>query len=305
MEINTTTKTLNFVVEIARPSQTLAVLTLLPSLMSAQVLPTQFIIARCRDNPSHIFGVAACVPHIISTKWPGFALLLNVIPKFRRQGVGSALLEKIKVEAKSWNVDYLHVTEHIASNSPLAQFLLKQHFQTSSKMHYFLSQMPTTLPMLQRLVKALYRRNRIPNGYKLQPLVDADIAQVSALFAEQFHVPSAHAVHEMQQALNEPMSQEISLALCNGQQVVGFLLAKQSQNIPEVKYWVVGKNYQQGWAAALILEKFVSQANARGIKQGAYSCNHTTRATLNIAKKSGAELTDIRRSFMLKLGAHS
>lgn len=298
------TNKVEFVVETARPSQTTAVLTLLPSLLSANALPSRFIIARCKKNQSQIFGATAFVPQIISTQWPGFAMHLQVLAKYRRQGIGSALLNQLKIEAKNWNIDYLHTVEHVEDTSEQAQFLTQHHFQASSNMHYFISQMHATLPMLSRLVSALHRRKRVPDGFVLQPLIEADLDKAADLFALEFNTPKAHAKQVVQQALNQPMGNEISLALCNTNELAGFLIGKQNNDLPEVSYWVSAPEYRQGWTAALLLEGFVRQANERGIVQGGYSCNDKTTATLNIARKSGAELTAIKRSYMLNLGEH-
>jgi GNAT superfamily N-acetyltransferase len=302
---NANTNTVKFVVETARSSQTAAVLTLLPSLLSANSLPTRFIIARCPENPSHILGAAAFIPQIISTQWPGFAMHLNVLANYRRQGIGSALLHQLKVDAQNWNVSHLHVAEHFEDNSPLAQFLSQYHFQPSSNMHYFISQMHATLPMLESLVGALNRRKRVPAGFVLQPLINANLDKAAELFAKEFKTPITHAQNVLQHALSEPMSNEISLALCKNNELAGFLIGKQNNDFPEVSYWVSAPEYRQGWTAALLLEGFVRRANERGIMHGGYSCNDKTTATLNIARKTGAKLTAIKRSYVLNLEAQA
>ncbi|MDN4501889.1 GNAT family N-acetyltransferase [Alteromonadaceae bacterium BrNp21-10] len=301
MSKNSAMSPIQFVVEPARPSQTAAVLTLLPELLSACCLPSSFIIAFSKNNPSQILGAAAFIPQIISNEWPGFSIHCHVVADFRRQGIGSAMLQQLKTEARHWDIAYLHVTGHFEDNSSPTQFLTKRQFSPSSNMHYFIGQTQATLPMLDRLVKALYRRNRVPTGFSVQPLAQVNLDKVAELFARQFGTSQANGIHIVQQALSDPLSNELSLAVSNGSELAGFLIAKQSNDFPEVSYWVSAPEYRQGWPAALLLEGFVRGLHNKNIPQGGYSCNDKTTATLNIARKTGAQLSAIKRSYVLNL----
>lgn len=288
-----------FVVRKASFEQTTAVLSLLPELMSAEILPPNFIVAHSHDDPSRIVGAAAFVPKIHNTDWPGFIFHCRVIPAFRNQGIGKALIQCLATQVAAWDVDYLHTASTYDDDSSEANFLKRLGFSVSASMHHFVGDTTATLPMLQRMVKALYGRGRVPEGFVIKPLTEAEPNAVATLFCRQFGGSLANARCQVEQALKDPTGEKLSLSLSDGNQLAGFLIASHDNTSAEVKYWVTDPVFGQGWPAALLLEGFVRQLQILGFSQGRYSCNDKTRATLNIARKTGAQLEFFRRSFVL------
>jgi GNAT superfamily N-acetyltransferase len=289
----------NFVIRKAPFEQTTAVLSLLPELMSAAILPPNYTVAHPHGDPSRILGAAAFVPKIHNTDLPGFIFHCRVLPAFRKQGIGSALIQQLATQVAAWDVDYLHTASTYDDGSAEAEFLKRLGFDVSASMHHFMSNAASTLPMLQRLVKALYGRGRVPNGFAIKPFADTEPDAVASLFCRQFGGSLAHARRQVEQALKDPNGEKLSLSLSDGNQLAGFLVGSHDNTSSEVKYWVSDPTFGQGWPAALLLEGFVSRSSDLGYIQGRYSCNDKTRATLNIARKSGAQLEFLRRSYVL------
>lgn len=289
----------NFVVKKASFEQTTAVLSLLPELMSTEILPPDFIVAHPHDDPSRILGATAFIPKIHNTERPGFICYCRVLPAFRKQGIGSTLIQHLAKQVASWDVDYLHTASTYDDGSSEADFLKRLGFEVSGSMHHFMSHAATTLPMLQRLVKALYGRGRVPNGFAIKPFSDTEPDALASLFCRQFGGSMTHARNQVELALKEPSGEKLSLSLADGNQLAGFLVASHDNTSLEVKYWVTDPAFGQGWSAALLLDGCLSRANNLGFTQGRYSCNDKTRATLNIARKTGAQLEFLRRSYVL------
>lgn len=289
----------------AQPSHSAAVLSLLPKLRSADCLPSSFTVAHLPGQPSHIIGAAAYVPRLISDELPGFAFHCQVLPAFRRQGAGRALLQHLIQDVRCWEISYLHAAGSFDDGSLAAVFLTSQQFYPCANMHHFMGHTHATLPILTKIVSALKKRKRVPDGFRLKPLEEADLEGVAVLFAQQYATSVARAKASLRQVLEQPVSRELSFVLSNGEQLAGFITAKHDTAIPEVGYWISAPEFRHGWPAAMLLAGFLQAAQDGGISQGRYACNDKTLATLNIARKAGAQLETIRRSYVLDLGAVS
>lgn len=285
----------------APAEQTAAVLSLLPELMAAEALPPTFTVAHAAGHPSHLLGAAAFIPRMQHAKWPGFSVYCHVLPAFRRQGIGRALMLKTAAETAAWDVMHLHAAATHKDDSAEAQYLTRMGFRFSGGMHHFVSDQALTLPLCQRLVQALRAHGRVPEGFVLRPLAEAQADTVATLFCRQFGGSMARARALVTRALEDPIGQALSLALCDDQHLAGFLIAKWGNDMPEVSYWVTDPTYRHGWPAALLLAEFVERAHKMGMVQARYCCSDQTRATLNIARKTGAVLEAVRRSYVLDL----
>jgi GNAT superfamily N-acetyltransferase len=296
----------NFVVKKASFEQTSAVMSVLPELMSSEILPPNFIVAHPHDDPSRILGAAAFVPKIHNTEKPGFICHCRVLPAFRKQGIGSAFIQHLAKQVASWDVDYLHTASTYDDGSSEAEFLKRLGFDVSSSMHHFMSHAAGILPMfnlLHRQVKALYGRDRIPKGFAIKSFSDIQPDAVANLYCRQFGGSMTHARNQIKLALKDPNGEKLSLSLSDGNQLAGFLVASHDKTSLEIKYWVTDPTFGPGWSAALLLDGCLSRANDLGLTQGRYSCNDKTRATLNIARKTGAQLEFLRRSYVLDISS--
>ncbi len=281
--------------------QTAAVLALLPELTAAEALPPTFTVAHAVGFPSRLLGAAAFVPRMQHAEWPGFSAYCRVLPAFRRQGVGQALMGRLAAEVTAWDVKHLHAAGTHEARGAESQFLTTLGFRPSGSIHHFVGDTASTLPMCQRLVQTLRDHGRIPGGFTVVPLAEAQEDSVAALFCRQFGGSLARARAEVKRALEEPIGQALSLALRDDQQLAGFLMAREGKQMPEVSYWVSDPSYRQGWPAALLLEGFVKRLKDLGVAQARYCCSDRTRATLNVARKTGARLDAVRHGYVIDL----
>jgi GNAT superfamily N-acetyltransferase len=288
----------------AAPDQTAAVFALLPEMMGAQFLPPRFAVAHAADDPSRLLGAAAFVPMVGQGHLPGFRSQCRVLPAFRRRGIGQALMARLGTEAQQWGVAHLHSWTGYPEGAQ-AEFLKSLGGHAGLGMHHFMGDTAATLPMCRRLVTALIDHRRVPPACRLLPMADSPLDAVALLYCSQFGGSPAAARQLIDQVLAQEMGRALSYALWDGNMVAGFLLGGAGADMPEVKYWATDPTIRTGWPAALLLDAFVAKLASLGIERARYHCNDKTRATLNVARKTGAVLAAVFQTYVLDLSSPS
>ncbi len=289
-----------FVVAEARADQTTAVLALLPELIEAVALPTRFLVAHLPDRPSSLLGAAACAPVIHAAPSSGFRGQCRVLEGYRRQGIGRALVTLLAADVAAWDVAHL-LSWQAEAEGPAAAFLRAMGFRVNFGIHHFIGDYTTMKPVCERMTKALRRHGRIPPGFELLPLAQVPLEPVLALHCDEFNAEPAAAALAIERALADPLTCRLSLALWDGLQLAGYVLAGQGADMPEVRFWASDPAHRDGWAAMLLLEGYTDVIAACGLTQARFACNDRNLAPLNIARKIGARLESVRSGYVLDL----
>ena len=287
----------------ATPGQTAAVLTLLPELIDCAPLPPAFLVAHRAGAPSELLGAAAFVPAMRHAPSPGFRGLVRVLPGWRRQGIGRALVARLAAEVWAWDVPHLLAwqPEPAGEASRVMQAL---GFRIDYTLHHFLIDKAIVLPACQERVRRLQARGRIPPGYGLHALAQVPRQAVVALHAQEFNADHEAAAVMLARELADPLVGALSFGLWNGHTLAAYLLAgRGADELPEVRFWASDRRLRGGWAAALVLEAFVRHASDRGGQVARYHCNANALAPLNVARKSGAQEIAVTQGWVLDLAA--
>lgn len=289
-------------VEVLPPSEWSAGMTLLAPLAREHRLPPFAVGARLQAHPERLVGAAAFVPQLAGQRADAFKALVKVLPRWQRQGIGRALIHRLRQEAAAWNIPRLLSLAPLPAGASTA-FVQALGARRSLAMHHYLAETVATLPLMRSLLSKMHHRGRIPPNHCVVPLSDAPIDAVAALHAAYFGQSTASSTAALTQALDNEPGRSMSFAVWNGQRVAGALIAGGSPDLPRVDYWFSAPDFQHGWVALLTLAAFVEEAAARGITHGRFSCNEHTRATLNIARKVGAKLESLEYQWEIEVFA--
>ncbi len=275
--------------------------TLLPELLSASVLPSEFSIAYINGNPDCIVGAAAYIPQLTGGRHSGYTYYCHILPTFTDTDIQRQLTRHVAERAAQWGVRYLHFGKLLTEAEQYVAVLREVGFTPRAELYQFTGAIHDVLRPLSRLMNSLTRRRRITAPVAIQPIAQTDTRQLLPLFTSQFGITSNAARHEIQQAIKHPLTNALSMALTNQGEVIAFLLAKVVNNEPEVAFWTSAGTYRFGWPAALLLDACCRKALLMGFERSRFACDSQTLATTNIAKRSGARLEAVKSSYVLEL----
>jgi GNAT superfamily N-acetyltransferase len=271
----------------AGPRLTLAALSLLPELMGAEALAPRFLTAHPPNQPDRPLGAAAFVPRLRDLTHPGFRCIARVLPGFRRQGIGRALMQALVEEARRWNVPRLHAWRPVDERSLEAAALQSLGFQRLSTMHHFIGTVERALPAAARLEGSLRTRLRAPDAVSIVPLHEVPREQVVSLYQRQLGGSTASVGEHITQVLNDERARAISVAAWDGEKLHGFMLLAM-RDCPEADFWVSDLGRRNGWIAALTLHASLQRIDALGLREYRFHCNEHVQATMNFARRTKA-----------------
>lgn len=260
-----------------------------PALAKPMAPPVRLFVAHAAGDPSRLLGAAALWPVPQRGGVWGFRVHCHVAPASRLQGIGLALVARLADEAARWGVPRLLSWEALP-DGPAAAFLQAAGWRVAFALHHFLADTATALPRCTRVVDRLRRLGHVPPGFALLPLHEVPREPVLALHCQEFHAVPAAASALLDSSLADPLIRDLSVALWDGQHLAGYLLASRGAELPEVSFWASAPEHRSGWAAALLLHRFVERLVAAGESQARYHCNEQARAPMNFARRTGAAL---------------
>jgi GNAT superfamily N-acetyltransferase len=294
-----------FIVARAQPGRTDAVWALLadglPGLSRPLAPPPSLWVAQPAGGPAPWLGAAALWPVPQRGGVWGFRAHCQVLPAHRRQGIGRALLAALAAEAGQWGAPRL-ISWDTLGDGPGSAFAQAVGGQAAFRLHHFLPDKATALRRCAALVERLHRQGRVPAGFALLPLHEVPREPLLALHCQEFHAVPQAATHLFEAHLADAHLRALSVALWDGQQLAGYLLAGPGGDLPEVSFWATAPGHRGGWAAAVMLHAFVARL---GGPKARYHCNELNRAPMNFARRTAAPLEKITLGWCLEVPTHT
>ena len=284
-------------IEPGGPDRWAAALALLPELLACERLPGDTWVARLADSPLHIVGAAALVTQPRDPRRTGFRGLVRVLPAWRRRGLGAQLLQALQRQTLDWGLPYLHAWTAYPEAGPAA-FLRRMGFEPLREVLHFYGETATTLAQLRERVQRLHARTPAAKAWPLSPLGESDLPAAAALYATHFGQSRQAAEQALRATLATAIGAQCSVVArdleagpAGGGKVVGLLLAKDRDGLPEVDLWIVDHRHRLGPGALLLLTGFVERIAALGAPGAHFHCHDDTPATLKVARRIGAQTT--------------
>lgn len=221
---------------------------------------------------------------------PALPVAVHVLPPWRRRGVGRAL---VNAAASMVEADARAITPWTKpdESSDAAKFCIATEFTLHHRVFHFTAVAAEVEAALARYREKLDRAGWIPNTACIVPLPEAPAPAVAHLVCRQFGSSEAAILSRILGRSDPTFDQRLSVVLLLDGVVVGAqMVSRGADGVPEVEANVVSPTLRRGWANLLLTHEGTRLSVACGTQRFRFSCDERVIDTLNIARRSGAEL---------------
>lgn len=268
--------------------------------LANQGVPPEAILVALRPGMKGIAGVAAFSATSKDNRMPGLRAGIFVLPSQRRQGAGRALLSALRALAARWDVDYLH-SWHEWADGEAPPFLSHMGALRRRTLYYFEADSAAGHLHCTDFLERLSAAGRLPAAARAEPLQPCHWQAAAQLHALHSATPRPDLLRHFEQTCDDPQNAALSFALMLDGQLIGFLLCNRDQGLPAVDLWLTHPRYRNGWPALMLLQASSLVLLERGLARCRFHCNDESRATLGMARRSGAELIQTTSNYAIAI----
>nr|WP_294545150.1 GNAT family N-acetyltransferase [uncultured Rhodopila sp.] len=280
-----TIRTLDFFIRDAERAELRACRMLLPETFSPGNAPEALVAFGRHDD---LAGAAAIGWQAVGDP-AAFPVSVHVLPKFRRQGLGRALLDAAAALARG-EAAALQPWTALREDSEAAAFCLACGFGVHHRILHFSGEAERMEAMLAAYREKLDRSGWIPAGARVVALPDAPPDEVANLVAREFHNHPERMLARLSCLAGTPPDPQRSVVLLLDGMVVGAQLVSIAvDGVPEVEANVVIPSLRRGWANLLLTHEGTRIGVLRGSRRFRFFCDDRVIDTVNLARRSGAE----------------
>jgi len=222
---------------------------------------------------------------VLAQAWTpgGFAILLHVLPRWRRMGIGRALLAQAKAHAQG-ETPALRAWHQVPQGSGADAFLIACGCSVVRRLLVF----ETDGARYQEWVRLMQRAGkRVPAALSVQPLAKAP-QSVAAMVAAEFRVPEAHMADKLDPRHPDPYDSSLSQVLFYNGEPAGAILGRRYGNLIEVDVNMVAPHLRRGVANLMLLEALARLSREAGIACFRFTCEQHVQDTINIGRRADA-----------------
>ncbi|RFP12940.1 MULTISPECIES: GNAT family N-acetyltransferase [unclassified Duganella] len=286
-------------VAVAQPGELDLAFALLPHVANQGVAAESVLVAR-RLGDHAIVGAAAFSAIPWEVRRSGLRGAIFVLPSQRQRGVGGALLAALSGTLRQWDVDYLHAWgEWDTANAP--PFLARNGFVPQRAVLHFEVDTRNACQQTNLMLERLRAGRRIPAGAAVLPLAPRHLPQAIALYDSYAQLPHGTAAARFDAALANPAYAALSQAVELDGELIGLLLCKPNQELPEVDLWITQPGHRHGWPALMLLDAAARQLAKLAGPRFRFHCNDAAGATLQMARRVDAMLLHTTHTYALAL----
>jgi GNAT superfamily N-acetyltransferase len=254
------------------------------------LLPETFSNARSRN---YLLGVRDEAPRIVAAASyrqgtdSTTNLRMHVVPAFRRQGVGSQIVEYLG-----------QGSERI---SGIVEILKEPAAEAFSKHNRFervesLTTVEAAMSDMRDYTGRLRGRFELPAGAQVVPLSEAPVDQVASLHAQ--HVAQEGELNQWRGLVANTPEMNISPVIMIDGRVAGILLGKMEGTTAVVHTRVVAPGYHGSWVNVILLAEALDIGWAHGARRARFSYTDSNQDTQKLAKRFRAEITSVVALFL-------
>lgn len=244
-----------------------------------------------------IVAAAAFRPH--GSEWT--ALTLHVVPSFRRQGIGTALLNRVADEAATDGVRALRVWVDGGRDPEVAAFLEAHAFLVGERLCRVEGDLAAMWPPIRTFCQRLRSAGRIPPDVATSALMVDDWDSVLALHADHIASNPRLTAGGLPMALF-PHLLAHSAVLRRGGRIAGVILCHREGDLVSTVALIVPTGGAAPWAAALLLAGSMESAWAAGARRARYEFLADNIPMRNLTRRFGTRLLDVRSAMVRVVG---
>ena len=261
----------------ALPAEEAACFALLPDSRGADIA---LMIARM---DGHVAGAAAI--HWRGEHAPaGFPLDIQVMPAWRRKGVGRALVAAA-TGLVAGETDALWSLLPLSVDTPEATFLTRCGFVAGEHVFRYRIDTAKLCAQSERIVERLRRHGRIPATARAVSLGEVPLDAVATLAAQTLgHAPAA-----MLAMLRTRVDLTLSVAVMEGDELGGAIFGDWRSGECRIEANVVAPAFRNGYVNALLLAQSTRNILEAGWDSFTFGAREGAADTMNLAKRAGGE----------------
>jgi GNAT superfamily N-acetyltransferase len=215
----------------------------------------------------------------------GFSVLLQVLPAWRRSGIGRALMAQGVALARG-ETPALRAWMPVSADSPADAFLRACGFRVTRRLLVFDTDGDRYSAVLSTLLRRA--RKRIPAGMALRPLAGMPLPPVAGIVAGEFGVPHHDVIARLDDNHPDAYDRQLSQVLVRDGTLAGAILGRRYGDVIEVDVNVVAPDLRRGVANLMLLEALGRLSKEAGIRRFRFSCEAHVRDTLHLGERSDA-----------------
>ncbi|WP_141688062.1 GNAT family N-acetyltransferase [Bradyrhizobium paxllaeri] len=223
-----------------------------------------------------------------------------VVPEFRRQGIGKALLDELGKEVRLWQVERLFAWRPTAYPQEQTR-LLSWGFQPEYHNYTFEIFSVPTIAALAPKVEKLRAHKKIPTDLIIAPLRTLDIVPASSLYAQFYGMDSQQAQHRLNYLLRDERCARYSIGITQNGLLLGLIVWDGSGEVPSVDLLAVSPSWKSPSGPLLLLYESVRIFFEAGEEKAHYKCSDAVSFSLQIARLSGAKQVKDEVAYSLDL----
>jgi GNAT superfamily N-acetyltransferase len=255
------------------------------------LLPETFANAASR---TYLLGVRDEAPRIVAAasyrEAPGSItnLRMHVVPAFRRQGVGSQIVEHLAENAGHSISGTVEMEKEPAAEA----FCKRNRFQRVES----LTTVEAAMSEMRDYTGRLRARFELPSGAQVVPLSEAPVDQVAALHAQ--HVAQEGELNQWRGLVAHTPEMNISPVVMIDGRVAGILLGKLEGTTAVVHTRVVAPAYHGSWVNVMLLAEALDIGWTHSARRARFSYTDSNQDTQKLAKRFRAEITSVIARFV-------
>jgi GNAT superfamily N-acetyltransferase len=238
---------------------------------------------------SYLLGVRDEAPRIVAAASYRPApesltnLRMHVVPAFRRQGVGSQIVEYLAVNGARSISGIAELDKELAAEA----FCSRNRFERVES----LTTVEAAMSEMRDYTSRLRARFELPAGAQIVPLSEAPVDQVAALHAQ--HVAQEGELNQWRGLVAHTPEMNISPVVMIDGCVAGILLGKLEGATAVVHTRVVAPGYHGSWVNVMLLAEALDIGWAHGARRARFSYTDSNQDTQKLAKRFRAEITSV------------
>jgi GNAT superfamily N-acetyltransferase len=282
----------------ARDAEARACRMLLPEMFTPTQSPD--LLVAMADDPAGVRRLAGAVAlgTVHGPADPGFAVLVHVVPPWRRRGIGRALITAAVARCRGRS-PVLRAARPVPEESQAAAFLAACGFDRYEWIRHFETDTAAFHADMLRLRQRLGQR--VPAAARVVPLRAAPAAAIAQLVSREFPILPSQVLARLNPAAPDAYDLDKSVALLVGEVVGGALIYNWNGGVPVIEVRVVDRALRGAWGNVLMLE----QATRNGLEAGAtrfrFFADDRLADTMKLARRANAEEIKSERHFWRRI----
>ncbi len=259
--------------------------------------PPEFRLA-VQDTSPHIIGAASFRRYGAAMQ----SVMVHVVPQYRRQSVGSALLRQLLEEASREGYREATAQADVEADPGTELFLLAHHFLRGERLYSVEGDLARMRHTVCALRDRLLASGRIPSAARVVPLTSSHWDSVLELFSD--HIAQSPFINPQFMPLSMiPEMLPFSRILLVENRVEGMLLAHREEEVVKTHGLVVTPPFRKSWAVVLLLSEAIESAWDAGARRTQFDFleNNIQR---NMARRFQTKVIRISASFARPIKAH-